>query len=249
MHTRPDAQDSPDAALALRGGLPDQHAAWAFLRWYADTWLGRPLRPEDGCPEEELASTGRELELELPAALRAGYRLLGRRTDLTSAQDPLLPPSGLFTSEATDTADRVLVFRVENQSAAAWGIPLDRLSEADPPVLVESRDGWVPFLERVSLAWVELVLIESLLADGAHADSCELPAAHFPALFRHVHRLPLPDHPMWTGPDESPLRWYAAPGLLVRHDGGEDLCWLHVHARTAEELTAFREAYPADWVC
>ncbi|MFG2692178.1 hypothetical protein [Kitasatospora sp. NPDC048407] len=55
----------------------------------------------------------------------------------------------------------------------------------------------------------------------------------------------LPDqHAAWAF-----LRWYAAPGLLMRHDGGEDLCWLHVHARTAEELTAFREAYPADWVC
>jgi hypothetical protein len=31
-------------------------------------------------------------------------------------------------------------------------------------VVVESHQGWIPFLDRLSLAWVELVLSESLFA-------------------------------------------------------------------------------------
>ncbi|MFD8074513.1 hypothetical protein ACFV3E_17940 [Streptomyces sp. NPDC059718] len=61
----------------------------------------------------------------------------------------------------------VLVFRVENQDCASWGIPLDRVEQDDPPVVVESHEGWVPFLDRMSVAWVELVLSEGSLTAGS----------------------------------------------------------------------------------
>ncbi|MDR3033491.1 MAG: SMI1/KNR4 family protein [Kitasatospora sp.] len=236
---------APDASLALRAGIHSPAQALEFVRWLAAAWTDRPLTPADGCPESELAAAEAGLGLRLPAALRAGYALFGRRDDLTRNQDPLLPPSGLHIDEELGG---VLVFREENQSCASWGIPLSALDQDDPPVLVEAGDGRIPFLERMSLAWVELVLTEFLLG-SPHYDACELPPALLPAQHEHHARLPLPDHPMWAGRDDSPVRWYAAPGRLLRHDGLGSHSWLHACTRTPAGLDALHADFPTRWVC
>ncbi|NUS17695.1 MAG: SMI1/KNR4 family protein [Streptomyces sp.] len=309
--------DGPDVAVALRGGLGDRARAWGFLRWFAREWTGRPLGPGDGCGAGELDAAEARLGFALPAALREGYALLGRRADLTQHQDPLVPPRGLYVDDALGG---VLVFRRENQDCAAWAVPLARLRQDDPPVLVEVHWGWgllfgspwrkergpvradarrrreatrwgcpqgeasggvvdrrqrwghlppkaggrcacratrrrgdpnnrpqVPFLERMSWAWVELVLSETLFADGPY-DACELPAALLPALHADHARVPLPDHPMWASAEDSPVRWYAAPGRLLRRDGLGDLSWVHARGRTEADLAAVRAALPAPWV-
>lgn len=233
-------------SVVLRGGVRSRSEAWEFVRWFADAWAGRPLRPEDGCDEEELAAAEADLGFELPAAVREGYRLLGRRDDLTRQQDPLVPAGGLHVADAEDG---VLVFRHENQGCAAWGIPLDRIELDDPPVLMESHRGWIPFLDRMSLAWVELVLGESLLASDGHYDACELPDALLPTLRARYSRVELPDHPLWASEGDLPLRWYAAPGRLVRRDGLHDESWVHARGRTAADLDVVRDDLPGPWVC
>ncbi|MGW2281075.1 SMI1/KNR4 family protein [Streptomyces sp. NPDC001770] len=240
-------EEGPDVAVALRGGLRTRAHAWEFVRWFADTWMGCPLRPADGLAEGELASVEAELGFELPAALREGYALIGRRPDMTRQQDPLLPATGLYVDDAMGG---VLVFRQENQGCAHWAIPLAEIERDDPPVVVESRVGWIPFLDRMSLAWVELVLSESLFgADDIRLyDACELPDTLLPGLHERYARVDLPDHPMWACEDESPVRWYAAPGRLVRRDGLGDQSWIHARGRTAADLECVREDLPAPWV-
>ncbi|WP_244953179.1 SMI1/KNR4 family protein [Streptomyces ipomoeae] len=183
----------------------------------------------------------------LPVALREGYSLLGAtRHDLTGNQDPLLQPSELFVH---DEFGGVLVFRSENQGCAFWGVRLRDLDQDDPPVFVQSRDGWIPFLERVSLAWVELVLSETLLGDGRLYNACELPAElirELPMRFTHAE---LPDYPMWTGMEEAPVRWFSAPGKLLRLDGQGDHSWLHVRGRTAADLESIYAAVPGQRAC
>ncbi|GLW52144.1 hypothetical protein [Kitasatospora phosalacinea] len=235
---------SPDASLALRTGLHSPAQALEFVRWLAAAWTDRPLTPADGCTESELAATEARLGFPLPTVLRSGYALFGRRNNLTRTQDPLLPPSGLYVDE--ETGD-VLVFREENQGCASWGVLLSAPDRDDPPVLVDAGDGWFPFLERTSLAWVELVLTEFLLG-SPHYDACELPSALLPALHARHTRLPLPDHPMWASPADSPIRWYAAPGRLLRHDGPGPHSWLHATARTPAGLDALHADLPARWV-
>nr|WP_256333045.1 hypothetical protein [Streptomyces sp. 2131.1] len=70
---------------------------------------------------------------------------------MTRQQEPLVKPSGLYVDDALGG---VLVYRRENQDCAAWGIPLARIEQDDPPVVVESHQGWIPVLDRMSLAWV-----------------------------------------------------------------------------------------------
>ncbi|MFD7477803.1 hypothetical protein ACFV8Z_38270 [Streptomyces sp. NPDC059837] len=100
----------------------------------------------------------------------------------------------------------------------------------------------------MSLAWVELVLSESLFGADSLYDACELPDALVPDLHAHYARVGLPDHPMWVSEADSPIRWYAAPGRLVRRDGLGNHSWIHVHARTAADLTTIREELPGPWV-
>jgi hypothetical protein len=239
--------DGPDVSVALRGGVRSRAHAWDFVRWFADEWIGRPLEPTDGYAETELTAAEAELGFELPVALREGYALFGRRPDLTQQQDPLVPATGLHV---TDDLDGALVFRRENQDCAFWAIPLAEIEQDDPPVVVESHDGWIPFLNRMSLAWVELVLSESLFAadDLRLYDACELPDTLLPRLHEGYARVDLPDHPMWAGKDDSPMRWYSAPGRLVRRDGIQDRSWIHARGRSAADLDTVRRDLPGLWV-
>lgn len=241
--------DGFDVAQALRGGIPDRAGAWAFVRDLAAAWA-RPLAGGPGTrteePAQELARAEAALGFGVPAALREAYALLGTRHDLTGNQDPLLPPSELFVH---DEFGGVLVFRSENQGCAFWGVRLRDLGREDPPVFVQSRDGWVPFLERVSLACVELLLSETLLADeGRLYNACELPAGLIQELPSRFTRVGFPEYPMWTGPEESPVRWFSAPGKLLRLDGLSDHSWLHVRGRTSADLASLCAAVPGPWV-
>ncbi|GGT00035.1 SMI1/KNR4 family protein [Streptomyces chromofuscus] len=238
--------DGPDVSVVLRGGVRTRSQAWDVVRWFADAWVDRPLQPEDGCAEAELKAAEAELGFELPAVVREGYLLFGRRDDLTRQQDPLVPPAGLYVDDAMNG---VLVFRRENQDCAAWGIPLTQLEQDDPPVVVESPQGWIPFLDRMSLAWVELVLSESLFGTDSHYDACELPDTLLPNLHARYSRIELPSHPMWASEDDSPVRWYSAPGRLVRRDGVQDQSWIHARGRTIADLDIIREDLPGPWVC
>ncbi|WMX48032.1 SMI1/KNR4 family protein [Streptomyces roseicoloratus] len=235
-----------DVAQALRGGIRDRRQAWDVVRDFAAAWSA-PLDDDSGTPGRELERAEAALGLRFPVALREGYSLLGAtRHDLTGNQDPLLPPSKLFVH---DELGGVLVFRSENQGCAIWGVRLRDLRQDDPPVLVQSLDGWIPFLERVSLAWVELVLSETLLRGDPLYNACELPAQlsrGLPGLYTHVD---LPDYPMWTGAEESPVRWFSAPGKLLRLDGQGDHSWLHVRGRTAADLESIYATVPGQWTC
>ncbi|WP_326601239.1 SMI1/KNR4 family protein [Streptomyces sp. NBC_01799] len=199
---------------------------------------------DDGVSEDKLKQIEGQLGLSLPAALREAYLLFGRRPELFEHQDPMLPPSDLFVHE---DLGGVLCFRSENQGCAFWGVRLCDLGEADPPVVVQSRDGWRPFMDRLSLACVELVISETLFSDGRLYNACELPADIAREVPRLFQRVALPDYPMWTGNDESPVRWFSAPGLLLRQDGLTADSWLHVRGKTLAHLSAACIALPGRW--
>ncbi|MEV4330972.1 SMI1/KNR4 family protein [Streptomyces sp. NPDC049597] len=235
-----------DAAAALRGGVAGRAHAWRFVRDFAAAWTGQPLRDGDGSPEGELAAAEHGLGTALPRTLREGYALLGRHADLTAAEDPLEPPAGLYVDDGYDGG--ALVFRRENQDCASWGVLMDRIADDDPPVVVESADGWIPFLDRMSTAWVELVLTETLLASAHRYDACELPDDLLPALEAGYTRVDLPDHPLWASTADSPLRWYAAPGRVLRRDGLGNHSWVHAGGQTAAHLDLVRAQLPGSWV-
>ena len=96
-------------------GMRDAESAFAFIEWFARDWL-TPLRDGDGCTAEEVAAVEERLGLRLPASTAVFYRLLGWRTDLTRNQDTLIFLNSLRVM------DGALVYRIENQACASWGI-------------------------------------------------------------------------------------------------------------------------------
>lgn len=179
-------------------GVRDAESAFAFIEWFAGEWP-TPLRDGDGCTAEEVAAVEERLGLRLPASLAALYRLLGRRRDLTSNQDRLVPMNSLTVEDGS------LIYRIEAEGCARWGVRVCDLGSADPPVVICAgyRDGspWRPFLGSFSLAAVEMVLDEAVFAgvEERH-DNRELDEAAIVRLEQQYERLPFPDYPAWWRP-------------------------------------------------
>jgi hypothetical protein len=167
-----------DVGQEVAASLGSRHGAWRFIRRFAESWL-TPLTEDDCWAGPDLQAAEQHLGVRLPLAIREAYGLFGRRQDLTSVQDRLLDPNQL----EVDVSGEVLIYRVENQSVALWGVPLAAMAQPDPPVLVAPNFedvSWEPFLDRFSVACVEMVLSESLhSAPLGLSDNRELdPAGH-----------------------------------------------------------------------
>jgi hypothetical protein len=230
----------------LASGLRDAAGATRFIRSFA-AHHSTPITAGDGCGEDELQAAEARLGFRLPLPLREVYALIGRRADLTRSQDRLLPPDQV----AVDDTGEVLIFRVENQWVAEWGVPLPVVAEPDPPVVfrLDSTDraerAWRPFLERVSTACIEMVLSEWTLTGGELTDCRELDRAAIAALDEQFRRLPMPDHASWAQPDGAPVRWFEGFGAVLRVEAGE---WLWVRAASVDGIAAVRRALPGEWL-
>ncbi|GGQ73343.1 SMI1/KNR4 family protein [Kitasatospora griseola] len=220
-----------DLVRDLPTALADRAAAWRLIADIAAFW-GTPLLPDGGCTDAELDAAEARLGLKLPAALREAYRLIGNRPDLTGNQDTLLPPDRFYVDQDC------LVYRVENQSCAYWGIPLAALDRADPPTVAwpdvapSVQLEITPWTASFSAECLGILLTEPLFDDSAYVDGgevdpndltgwTELPRVHAPGV---------------------DTRYFARPDALLALLGG---AWLAVRAMDEEALDAACEALPA----
>jgi len=234
--------DARDEGWLPPGDVSDRYRAWGFVCSFAAAF-SRPLAHGDGVDPAALEAAAVRLGHELAAALREGYLQFGLRTDLTKSQDTLLSPEQL----RVDSSGSVLVFRIENQSCASWGVRLADIDLDDPPVVVESGKGWTPYSERLSLALAEMVLMESMFSgcEDDATDNRELDDATLGLLEAGFDRLGLPDLPFWAGDGGSVIRWFHGPDVLLRDDGG---AWLWVYGRSPEAVAAVRVRLPGEWL-
>ncbi|GIH16748.1 hypothetical protein [Rugosimonospora africana] len=230
----------------LEAATRDAVGAWQFIGRFAEAYA-TALVAADGCDDVELQAAEARLGFSMPASLREAHALFGKRNDLTRSQDVLLSPDQL----CIDDTGQVLVFRVENQHVAQWGIPLSAVTEPDPPVVFrldsvgQAQRAWQPFLDRVSLACVEMVLSEWMFSGEMFVDNRELDDETIALLEKRFRRLPMPDYPFWAGPGGGPMRWFEGFGALLREDPGT---WLWVRAASAEGIAAVRRALPGEWL-
>lgn len=233
-----------DAGRAVGAGLGDRRRALEFIGEFAAAWT-RPLVREDGYGEDVLQSVEEHLGVRFPAALREVYPVLGKRTDLTARQDPLLP----LDRVRVDQAEAVIVFRRENQACAEWGVAAtDPWNHEDPPVYVRQPGDrpWEPFAARMSLACAEMVLSEVLLGAEFMA-MCDLSGVPAAAAAESAYKLvALPEYPLWYD-TAAASRWFAAPGKLLRMDGRGSSCWLVAAGQTHNDLKSICTAIPGEW--
>ncbi|GAB2797905.1 hypothetical protein GCM10027073_32430 [Streptomyces chlorus] len=232
-----------DLAASLVGGVEGRSGAWGFIQGFAAHWASA-LESGDGWTEADLAAAEGRLGVRLPAALREAYLLFGRRRDLTSNHDVLLGPAELYV----DDAEEALVFRHENQGAASWGILLDSLQDDDPAVFIrldladKTAERWECWLERLSLSFVEIVLSESVQADGESCDFLDPDDDSIERLEENCIQLPFPAYPL--GEEDHATRWFLGHDALLRDDGMAILA----RGRTAEDLDRVRDLIPGDWL-
>src|SRR5262245_42453878 len=75
--------------------LPERRVErWRLVEEFIGIWY-RPLRPGDGVSEEELQEVEKQKGFRLPAALREWHALAGKRKDVWSVQDRLVPVASL----------------------------------------------------------------------------------------------------------------------------------------------------------
>lgn len=119
----------------------------------SERWLAMAARlfprivKKDGLPESEMKNAEKKLGHALPGALRAIYRLSGRRRDLHAAHDRLRQPNMLIVQEGA------LVFYEKNDNTSAWGILTANLDAEDPPVVCAANEppfSWKPDHDTVS---------------------------------------------------------------------------------------------------
>lgn len=233
-----------DVARQL-AAVADRGSAWRFIEGFAAGWL-TPLSDGDGFGDGELDAVEQRLGLRLPAAIREAYALFGRRSDLASNQDRLLRPDEI----CLDAAGEALVFRVENQTVARWGVLTADLDRPDPPVwirldMADKRiEKWEAWLGSFSLACVEIVLSESLFSSEVFADNRPLEEGEAALLEQRYVRLALPDYPI-SQVSVPAVRWFAGPDVVLREDQRE---WLWARARTTAALAELRRELPGDWM-
>ncbi|WP_327710150.1 SMI1/KNR4 family protein [Streptomyces sp. NBC_00464] len=233
-----------DLRVELPAALTGPAAAWRFIERFAAR-LGAPVGPDDGFPEADLAAAELRLGLRLPEAMRELYGRFGRRYDLLYGSRLLLPPEEL---EADDAA---LMWQAEKFWLYQVAVPLDRIAETDPPVLIDGTsqayDDWEPFADRFSAACVETVMSEnSLCGDwGGWRRECLAPDAA-----RLKQSLTLIPPLLSPGGRDNTHRWYAGADVLVHEDRSDEeseLGWLYVRALTREALDGIRAALPGPW--
>ncbi|WP_204012225.1 hypothetical protein [Virgisporangium aurantiacum] len=211
-----------DTAKALRQRLDDPAAVWEFLRLFTTAW-GLPSGPIAGVDQAEDRQGVR-----LPVALREAYACTG-----------FLDPRGMYAE------DGILAFHSADPliTETAWGIPIAVADQADPPVVIDTGSGWRPYLDRLSLACVDLALTAAIDGDTL-TNACELPPEQVPSVAARFDRVPLPDLPMWIEAEDSPVRWYSRPGQLLRTHG-DDWAWVWIRAQTPADLEQIYAALPA----
>lgn len=236
-------QPGLDISAEVAAAVGSRAGVWQFIQDFAELWRS-PLTDGDGYGEADINAAEESLGVRFPAAVREAYGLFGRCRDLTSNQDRQLRLGELCLAGS----GQVLVFRRENQGCARWGVPLHLPGNPDPPVVVEGMvagygQGWTPYLDRFSLACLEIVLSESLFTGVGLDDSRQLDDAGIKSLEQNFTRLAIPDYPLWTGPPV--VRWFSGPDVILRADGET---WVWVRARTVCALDAVRAVMPGGWV-
>ncbi|KUL41323.1 hypothetical protein ADL15_03445 [Actinoplanes awajinensis subsp. mycoplanecinus] len=139
--------------------------------------------------------------------------------------------------------DGMVIFHAADPAVAeaVWGFPVGA-GDPDPPTFVDNGAGWRPYLDHLSLTCVDIALT-AVIDGGEWYNAAELPADLVPSVAANFDRVPLPDLPMWIDVEESPVRWYSRPGLLLRTHG-DDGAWLWVRALTRTGLESVYRALP-----
>jgi hypothetical protein len=239
--------DRFDVAAELVAAASDRSSAWRFVARFAECWLGEPLDAASGVPAEQIEALEADLGTRLPPAVREFQRLAGRRHEMFSIQDTLLS----VVQRRMYIDEGALIVRHENQGVCRWGILLEHLDRADPPVVVlvdradKTQERWEPWTETFSAAVVQWLVYESCMRSGTGDLATEFD--HPADLTEVIARgRPLAVVPFSVGHSsvQTEARWSLVDDVILLADD-TTILMSALHRRAAD---AFRDRFPADWL-
>ena len=153
--------------------------SWGYSQWEVD-------RARQTIPVHTKGLAGPVI----PAALARWYETVGRARELTASQNRLHAPHQI------ELRDNVVIVYTENQSCAFWGIRVQDLTLADPPVIYTEGNSWHVEADSISRFALTVGLSELCLSGSkswcsGYADDTAIGALH-----AKLDLLPVP-----------PLRW------------------------------------------
>ncbi|MCI0462318.1 MAG: TIGR02996 domain-containing protein [Gemmataceae bacterium] len=190
--------------------LPERRVErWRLVEEFIGTWY-RPLQPGDGATEEELQEWEKRLGFRLPAALREWHALAGKRKEVWSAHDRLVPLEDLRLDEGAG-----LVIYTEKEYGELWGVRNRDLELEDPPVYRCFEDP--PGRASPTLtAFAIRVLLYGIPYSNNLRACLEPGSSGFREVSRMFPRCPLPEH---FGVDVLPVRIYEGTDLILQAVG------------------------------
>jgi hypothetical protein len=222
--------------------LPDDAAAVCeLISSFLESWNVTQPGLDLSLAENEVREAEYRLGLALPVALRWMLTNVGAGHNVIGRQDFLVHPRCL---EIDDQG--VLVYRVENQHCAKWGVRVDEIGYLDPPVIwkdLQAGAEWCSYQQRLSVDLLEMVFNEAMLSPEANVLQTEL-ASGAPPELDSLPRLAIPEHVFWPLPEGPPVRWYGMRDCLIRNDGD---VWLWAFGRTADDVNRATRAIPGEW--
>jgi hypothetical protein len=226
----------------LAAAPDDPAAVCRLIASFLESWNVMPTGSGIRAAEDEVGVAEQRLGFALPTALRWLFTHVGTDNAVVGHQDPLVQPQHL---EVDDQG--LVVYRVENQNCAQWGIRVGDIAQPDPPVLwkdLQNDEDWRPYQERLSVELLETTFNEAMLLPGADLLQTEL-ASGVPAELERLPRLAIPTHVFWAMPDGPPVTWYGVRDCLIRNDGDT---WLWAFGRTSEDAQRATEMIPGEWM-
>ncbi len=209
--------------------LPERRVErWRLVEEFIDTWY-RPLAPGDGCAEKEITAAERRLGFRLPAALREWHTLAGRREDVFSSFNRLIPVSALEIDGERDA----LIIQRECQNCEQWAIRRADLGLDDPPViqLVGRNESCATTTE---FAWL-IMFIELQSGGGTVQGLARLREPTAQELFRSRFVESSFSARYRT---ESPFRFFEGTGLFL---GAVELDLVLFTAQSETDLDSLRD--------
>lgn len=179
--------------------------------------LFAPWSEGDGFEESVVRNVEENLGLRFPLRLRNFYLFWGKRKDITRSNQIFLEPDETFIHH------NHLVICIENQAVEYFGIPIDRLSEGNPPVdwIYNDEDTeWKPSHKQLTTFMDSLFYHHAFCGGAVHSAFVRIYENHERIenmIELNYQRISLDCIPWYIHPGEdySPWLLYTHPGLVI----------------------------------
>lgn len=126
------------------------------------------IKDDFGFPNEEIERAENRLKIKFPYLLRKYYKELGNHKKLNQTQDSLLDLERVKFED-----NEFLIFYVENQYVAIWGIPKNEITKENPSVFRKvDNNEWELDSRNLSSFLTSMALMQSIFALDYHANIC-----------------------------------------------------------------------------